>query len=505
MKLQNFNKVEKLSKHWRIAGIAPFLIICNWFIFSNIALAQSSDPLVSIVSLEDLSAFKNAPKNWHVAGDIYYDLNTEKTTKEEKGRGILINHSKGSDNDDLLTNFEHGDIDLEFDFMLPKGSTADVYLQSRYGIRLNDSWSDAGSMAQASGAIYLPNKGNKQLAQVIPPRMNICKAPGLWQNLNVSFQAPKFDNTGKKVSNAKFNKVVYNGVLIHANIEMQGVNAERLPGDETRLAPLMFSGNSDIALRNIRYKIFVDDPGISRPLLHAASSLSHPPSDRPIIIEPEKRTIVQRCFMQDGEKKSTFCVAVGEPGQIHYAMDLSQGAIINLWKGEFLDATTMWTGRGAEQLARPLGSKIELSSQPTIAVLQNKDETWPSSMQKANNYQFKGYHLDEHGRPTFKYSINGVSIEDKVTPQNNDQYLTRTLRMNGGNDTRNLWFRLAKGRQIELLPDGSYGIDDKSYYIKVNANKKEKPLIRKVKDGEELLIPVILTGEQAQLEYSIIW
>ena len=505
MKLQNFNKVEKLSKHWMIAGIASFLIICNSLIFPNIALAQSSDTLPTLFSLEDLSEFKNAPRNWHLAGDIYYHLNNEKTSKEEKGKGIIINHSKGGDNGDLLTNFEHGDIDLEFDFMLPKGSTTGVYLQSRYGIRLNDSWSNAGSIVQASGAIYLPYKDNKQLAQVIPPRMNVCKAPGLWQNLKVSFQAPKFDNTGKKVSNAKFNKVVYNGVVIHANIDLQGVNAQRMPGDETPLAPLMFSGNSDIAIRNIRYKMFADSPGTSRSHLHFASSLLQPTSDRPIIIEPEKRTIVQRCFIEDGQKKSTFCVAVGEPGQIHYAMDLSQGAIINLWKGGFLDATTMWTGRGGEQLARPLGSKIELSNAPAFAILQNTEKAWPASMQKASNYQFKSYQLDEHGRPTFKYLINGFSIEDKVTPQNNDQYLTRTLKVKGGNDTRNLWFRLAKGRKIELLPDGFYGIDDKNYYIKVHANKKEKPLIRKVKDGEELLIPVILTGEQSQLEYSIIW
>lgn len=631
IKLQNFNKVDKLSNHCIKASIVPFLIICNWFILSNIALAQSSDPLLSLFSLEDLSGFKNAPRNWHLAGDIYYDLNNEKTAKEEKGKGIIINHSKGSDNGDLLTNFEHGDIDLEFDFMLPKGSTAGVYLQGRYGIRLNDSWNDAGSMAQASGAIYLPYKDNKQLAQAVPPRMNVCKAPGLWQNLKVSFQAPKFNNTGKKVSNAKFNEVVYNGVVIHANIEVPGVTSQSLPGDENPLGSLMFSGNSEIAIRNIRYKIygnekvkikslrysyydgkfdkiaevananpsksddaeeitwkpaggnqasfalkfdghfvipksgayvfwiqyrdsrdssqlvidnkiviaqgkevasqelekgnhtfsllyiknrlrgtpqlglFVEGPGIARHPLHAASSLSPPSSDRPIIIEPEKRTIVQGCFMRYGEKKSTFCVAVGEPGQIHYAMDLSQGAIINLWKGEFLDATTMWTGRGVENIAEPLGSIIELSPGPSFAFLQNADDAWPDSIRESDNYKYNGYHLDDRGRPTFKYVLNKVRITDMIIPENKDQYLTRTFSISNQQNIENLWFRLAKGTKIELLSKGLYGINDKSYYIRVDPDREGDFLLRKAKNGDELLIPGTKIGNTNQLSYSIIW
>lgn len=89
--------------------------------------------------------------------------------------------------------------------MLSKGSTAGLVLQDKYEIRLNDSWTDAGSLAQASGAITY--KGSVQLSQNVPPRMNVCKAPGLWQNLKVSFQAPVFDSSGRKVSNARFNEL----------------------------------------------------------------------------------------------------------------------------------------------------------------------------------------------------------------------------------------------------------------------------------------------------------
>src|SRR5680860_876523 len=70
---------------------------------------------------------------------------------------------------------------------------------------------------------------------------------------------------------------------------------------------------------------------------------------KPIILIPKDKTIVQRCFIEVEGEKSTFCVAVGAPVKVHYAMDLSQGNLLDVWKGEFLDATTMWTSRGQEQ------------------------------------------------------------------------------------------------------------------------------------------------------------
>lgn len=502
IKLNSLNELKK-KKNWQIKNILHILVIYHYLIFSNFCLAQSTDPLVSDISLKDLSAFEHAPESWHIVGDVYYEPYEENIAKEEKGIGILINNPTTDLKGNLLTNMEHGDMDLEFDFMLPKGSSSAIYLQGRYGIRLNDSWSEVNSMAHASGAIYQSSVDNKQTTQTIPPRVNVCRAPGLWQNLKIFFQAPEFDNTGKKVSNARFRKVIYNGLVIHENIEVLGANFQSLSGDEKPLGPLMFTGNGGIAIRNIKYKIYENDQSEIKEV--TTSSLSPGPWERPIIVTPEKGTIVQRCFIEYDQKKRTFCVAVGEPGQIHYAMDLSQGAIINLWKGKFINATTMWTGRGQEQIAHPLGSEIELSRKPAFAILQNKDEAWPDSMEHKNNYHFKGYQLDEHGRPTFKYLFKGVLIEDKITPENNDKYLTRTLRINSGNDIKDLWFRLAESSQIELLPDGLYGIDDKSYYIKVDSSTKEKPLIRKIKDGEELLIPAALVNDQDQLKYSIIW
>lgn len=41
---------------------------------------------------------------------------------------------------DLFTTLQHGDIDLELNFMMAARSNSGVYLQGRYEIQLRDSW-----------------------------------------------------------------------------------------------------------------------------------------------------------------------------------------------------------------------------------------------------------------------------------------------------------------------------------------------------------------------------
>lgn len=227
---------------------------------------------------------------------------------------------------------------------------------------------------------------------------------------------------------------------------------------------------------------------------------------KPIIMIPKDQVIVQRCFIEVEGIKKTFCVAVGDPGQIHYAMDLSQGAIIDLWKGGFIDATTMWTSRGEEQLAKPLGENIiKLPSEPNVASLQNKEQAWPDSMQTRDKYQFKGYKLDEQGRPAFRYKFGEVTILDKIVPVDNDQNLTRTMKISGENDQNQLWIRLAEGQSIKKTKKGSYHVVDKNYRINLVFNKKQKPIIRQASDGMELIIPVAMKANQGEVKYSIIW
>src|SRR5688500_14848198 len=79
------------------------------------------------VSLANLSAFRSPTPNWKVAGSASGErAGTALTT--ETGTGVLVNTPASGAMGHLLTTWEHGDLDLALDVMLPKGSNSGVYL-----------------------------------------------------------------------------------------------------------------------------------------------------------------------------------------------------------------------------------------------------------------------------------------------------------------------------------------------------------------------------------------
>ena len=66
------------------------------------------------------------------------------------------------------------------------------------------------------------------------------------------FRAPRFDKTGRKIANARFEKVVHNGVLVHSDIEVTGPTRAGVYDDEKPLGPLMLQGDhGPVAYRNL--------------------------------------------------------------------------------------------------------------------------------------------------------------------------------------------------------------------------------------------------------------
>ena len=180
----------------------------------------------------------------------------------EKGTGVLLNLNTETAKDPLLTTFEHGDLELELEVMLPKGSNSGIYLQGRYEIQLFDSWGIKTPSFTDIGGIYRnweSTPGKIYMGKA--PLSNPCKAPGLWQHLKIAFQAPRFDASGKKISNARFLYVDLNGIRIHDNIEVPLPTGGPIENNEKALGPLMIQGDhGPVAFRNIRYKLMKELP-----------------------------------------------------------------------------------------------------------------------------------------------------------------------------------------------------------------------------------------------------
>lgn len=214
------------------------------------------------LDLKDLSAFKPTGKNWEIVGDVVVDRAKKKTISFDKGTGILLNKNdqKKGANKNLISAFEHKDIELELDVMVPVKSNSGIYFQSRYEVQVFDSWNVKELRPKDMGAIYERWDKNAPKGQQgyegHPPRINAAKAPGLWQHIKVIFHAPKFDKQGNKVKNAWFEEVWLNGVLVHQNIELTGPTRGPF-NDEKATAPLFIQGDhGPVAYKNIKYRLF---------------------------------------------------------------------------------------------------------------------------------------------------------------------------------------------------------------------------------------------------------
>ncbi|MSU49303.1 MAG: DUF1080 domain-containing protein [Opitutus sp.] len=238
------------------------------------SLAQSALP-PEPVRLDSLAAFKPVTANWQLAGDLAGDPRREKTLTPTAGTGVLVcSPGKAPETrGHLFTAWEHGDIEVDLEFLLTPGSNSGVYLQGRYEVQLFDSWGVREPKPSDCGGIYqrwdpARGKGNEGY-EGTAPRANASRAPGLWQRLHLEFQAPRFEAGGKKSKNARFTKVVLNGYTIHENVEATGPTRSSAFEDEKPLGPLMIQGDHGaVALRNLAFKRFDADHAITTKNLH---------------------------------------------------------------------------------------------------------------------------------------------------------------------------------------------------------------------------------------------
>lgn len=216
------------------------------------------------ISLNDLTSFDTEGENWFVAGDIYTDYSDASSFLAEDGTGILVNKMLPSENKPLKTTFDHGDLEIEFDFLMPKGSNSGIYFQGRYELQLFDSYGVENPTFSDVGAIYQRWDESKPEGEKgyegYPPLVNASKAPGLWQEMKVYFRAPRYNKEGEKIKNARFESVHLNGVLIQDNVEVSGPTRSHFLEGEAATGPLMVQGDhGNIAFKNIKYKSYTQD------------------------------------------------------------------------------------------------------------------------------------------------------------------------------------------------------------------------------------------------------
>lgn len=252
-----------------------------------LALASQYVPAQTPLPLTSLEAFVPPGSNWQIAGAVSAGPE-DSQFKTQAGTGILVNLPTNQAQSNLLTDFTHGDLDLSLAFMLPAGSNSGIYLMGRYEIQLFDSWGKSHPSFGDCGGIYQrwddTQPAGAQGYEGYPPRVNACRAPGLWQQLELAFQAPRFDAAGRKVQNARLLRVHLNGVLIHEEVELTGPTRGAIFAEEAPLGPILIQGDhGPVAFRDIRYQPFGQAEVQLSPLdytVYRCTALNLPPLDQ---------------------------------------------------------------------------------------------------------------------------------------------------------------------------------------------------------------------------------
>lgn len=461
--------------------------------FSGVAFGQTVDQL----SLTDLSAFKQASPSWRIVGAVRADLKKTNSLIVAEGSGVLVNlpdHDKNK-GEDLYTLAEYGDMDLELEFLMALESNSGIYLQGLYEIQLIDTWGASAIRSGSNGGIYERWDDSKPDGQKgysgYAPRQNASRAPGLWQKLKVSFQAARFDATGKKTANAIMLRIELNGVIIHDHVELSGPTRGSISMEDAAMGPLRIQGDHGaVAFRNIKITKF-DALRLVEKQTENANNVD------PILIDANEQTILRSFMDLPGSPRVVHAVSVGSPEKVHYTYDMDNAMLIQVWRGDFLNATPMWHNRG-DGSSRPLGM-VQRFGKPSQALsrLASLKSAWESDTTDTG-YRPKGYVIDEGGRPTFRYLKYGSSISDKIRVLDKGQGISRTISLD--KSVKGLYFRLALAETIEERPDGIYLLDNQTYYLKLDDTGGSKAIIRDQGGRKELIIPI-----DKSLSYSILF
>lgn len=187
---------------------------------------------------------------------------------------------------------------------------------------------------------------------------------------------------------------------------------------------------------------------------------------RPGAIElvPTDRPIIYRNFLTDLTPRG---IAVGYPEGVNIAWDANRMALRKIWQNQFLDASLHWQGRGPGNLG-PLGDLVQTVDESSVfAKLDSIDAEWPEKTDDSTGYRFRGYKLDESGRPIFKYSIGGCSVAESYKPESAEdgsKRLQRTLEIT--NPPGDLVARFASG-DIQVKED-SWFLVNNNYYLRID-------------------------------------
>ena len=148
----------------------------------------------------------------------------------------------------IVSKQEFADCTLHVEFRTPfmppargqaRGNSG-VYVQGRYEVQVLDSFGLAPA-DNGCGGIY----------KKAVPKVKACLPPLEWQTYDIVFRAPRLNDAGETTENARIT-VKHNGILIHDDVELDGVCGGGVGNQTSKTGPLMLQDHHNrVQYRNI--------------------------------------------------------------------------------------------------------------------------------------------------------------------------------------------------------------------------------------------------------------
>ncbi len=225
-----------------------------------------------------------------------------------------------------------------------------------------------------------------------------------------------------------------------------------------------------------------------------------------LVLVPDQRPLVFRTHMIDVGPRT---IAIGYPENVHAAFDANTVRLAKIWRGAFFDAKGTWQGR-AGQFFGPYGTDVlNLPAGPAFAVLNDIDSPWPATGRYDRNVggRFLGYRLDDHGRPSLRYRLGDIEIEETPTPLpgGGGADLVRRFRLDAGPAPGPVFLLLAEGEEIVAGPGRTWSVDG---LLDVSFASEEDltPIVRDSQGVRQLLQRIELEPNGGlDLEVTLSW
>jgi hypothetical protein len=228
------------------------------FLLLGVCRSQADEMAwVTLVGEGASDVWKDKVKGWIEASDVQVDPKNPRRLTARVGKGILVNGKKGRAKN-LVTKQSFGDVEVELEFLIPKGSNSGVKFHAVYEIQIRDSHGVKDVAGDDCGGIYPRAEAKPKYHHIdrgIPPLVNACKPPGQWQQLHAIFLSPRFNRMGEKTANARILKATLNGQLIHDKVELKTPTGDNWKKKEVAAGALLFQGDhGPVAFRHVRIR-----------------------------------------------------------------------------------------------------------------------------------------------------------------------------------------------------------------------------------------------------------